>query len=96
MIPICRLLSAAAMICASLKQEIPTGEVSPNLHHVAQHYDDLPALTLALPVRFKLMASVLRIPNEDFMMFIHVDVYEHVEVPALVSVLNSFALRSEK
>eukprot|EP00439_Symbiodinium_sp_Y106_P067252 s735_g11.t1 len=52
-------------------EEIPTGEVSPNLHHVAQHYDDLP----------------------DFMMFIHVDVYEHVEVPALVSVLNSFALR---
>ena len=42
------------------------------------------------------MASVLRIPNEDFMMFTHVDVYEHVEVPALVSVLNSFALRSEK
>ena len=28
------------------------------------------------------------------MLFIHVDVYEHVEVPALVSVLNSFALRS--
>ncbi|CAE7446656.1 unnamed protein product [Symbiodinium natans] len=52
-------------------EEMPTGEIAPNLHHVAQHYDDLP----------------------DFMMFIHADVYEHVEVSALVSVLNSLALR---
>lgn len=52
-------------------EELPTGEVAPNLHHVYRHYDDLP----------------------DFMMILHPDGYEHIEIFALVSVLNSLALR---
>ncbi|CAE7489457.1 unnamed protein product [Symbiodinium pilosum] len=52
-------------------EELPTGEVVPNLHHVAKHYDHLP----------------------DFILVLHPDGYEHVEIFALLAVLNSLSLR---
>ncbi|CAE7432898.1 unnamed protein product [Symbiodinium sp. KB8] len=66
-----RFCESAAYGLENDVEELPTGEVAPNLHHVSRHYDDLP----------------------DFMMILHPDGYEHVEIFALVSVLNSLALR---
>ncbi|OLP97875.1 hypothetical protein AK812_SmicGene19723 [Symbiodinium microadriaticum] len=65
-----RFCESAAYGLENDVEELPTGEVAPNLHHVSRHYDDLP----------------------DFMMILHPDGYEHVEIFALVSVLNSLAL----
>ena len=41
-----------------LKQEMPTGEIAPNLHHVAQHYDDLPDVVLVLVRSCQIFVSI--------------------------------------
>jgi len=69
-----------------------TGEVAPNLHHVARHYDDLPAPCLLRDAAFARLRDHIAMP-EDFMMILHPDGYEHIPILSFVALLNSLALR---